>query len=91
MVKNEPLVAQTALTGALLSQTLLVLGTCFFCGGLQNHTESYSLVIAKVTSQLLLVSLASLIIPAAFKIFSDGKQMSASKACANFSKPVSLA
>lgn len=73
VTKNEPMVAQTALAGSLLSHTLLILGTCFLCGGLQNHRQSYPLIMARVASQLLLISLSSLIVPTAFKIWSDCK------------------
>jgi Ca2+:H+ antiporter len=71
VVRNEPIVAQTAIAGSLLSHSLLILGTCFTFGGLQNHTQSYPLIIARTTSHMLLISLASLILPTAFKIWSD--------------------
>jgi Ca2+:H+ antiporter len=73
VVKKEPIVAQTALAGSLLSHSLLILGTCFTFGGLQNHTQSYPLTIARTASQMLLISLASLILPTTFKIFSESE------------------
>ena len=76
VVKWETLIAQTALTGAILSNSLLILGTCFLFGGLQNHTQTYPIVTACTNSEVLVVSLASIVLPTAFQIWSKCKRFS---------------
>ncbi|QKX62581.1 uncharacterized protein TRUGW13939_09742 [Talaromyces rugulosus] len=73
VAQNEALVAQTSLTGAVLSNCLLILGTCFLCGGFQNGVRTYPVVMARDKAQLLVLSLASIVLPTVFKLSAQAK------------------
>eukprot|EP00434_Breviolum_minutum_P001961 symbB.v1.2.001737.t2/scaffold94.1/size335129/1 len=49
-------VVQGSLLGSVLSNLLLVLGMCFFFGGLKFHKQKYNADGARVQSNLLLLS-----------------------------------
>lgn len=50
--------------GSILSNILLVLGCCFLAGGIKHSQQSFNDVVASTMSSLMVVSTASLIIPA---------------------------
>ena len=50
--------------GSILSNILLVLGCCFFAGGIKYSQQQFNDVVASTMSSLMVVSTASLIIPA---------------------------
>lgn len=50
--------------GSILSNILLVLGCCFFVGGLRYSEQSFNSTVASTMSSLMTVASASLIIPA---------------------------
>jgi Ca2+:H+ antiporter len=50
--------------GSILSNILLVLGCCFFVGGLRFSEQSFNTTVASTMSSLMAVASASLIIPA---------------------------
>ena len=50
--------------GSILSNILLVLGTCFFVGGCRYQEQEFNGTVASTMSSLMAVSTASLIIPA---------------------------
>ncbi len=50
--------------GSILSNILLVLGCCFFAGGIKYSQQKFNDVVASTMSSLMVVSTASLIIPA---------------------------
>ncbi len=58
------LVVQTALVGSILANSLLVLGLAFFVGGLKNGVQKFGTTQTRMISNLLLLSVAALSIPA---------------------------
>lgn len=50
--------------GSILSNILLVLGCCFFAGGIRYKEQSFNSTVASTMSSLMAVATASLIIPA---------------------------
>lgn len=50
--------------GSILSNILLVLGCCFFAGGMRHQQQEFNPTVASTMSSLMAVSTASLIIPA---------------------------
>ena len=50
--------------GSILSNILLVLGTCFIAGGIRYHEQTFNTTVASTMSSLMAVASASLIIPA---------------------------
>jgi len=57
-------IVQASMLGSILSNLLLVLGTCFFAGGLKFHMQSFNETVASTMSSLMAVASASLVIPA---------------------------
>ncbi|KAJ5654529.1 hypothetical protein N7490_001532 [Penicillium lividum] len=57
-------VVQASMLGSILSNILLVLGCCFFVGGLRYSEQSFNSTVASTMSSLMAVASASLIIPA---------------------------
>jgi len=66
-------VVQTSLLGSVLSNMLLVLGTCFFVGGLKHKQQSFNKVGATTFSSLLLIASLGLVSPSAFINMMDPK------------------
>jgi len=71
LIRNEIVIVQTGMLGSILSNILLVLGSCFISGGVfgaegwRNSQQVFSMTAANTMSDLLAVASASLIIPAA--------------------------
>ena len=61
-------VVQLALLGSILSNLLLVLGLSCFVGGLRWKRQTFKVVSGAVPSSLLLLSVMSLVLPAALKM-----------------------
>lgn len=73
LVKKEVLIVQTSLIGSILSNLLLVMGMCFFFGGLRRNEQHFNVVVAQTASSLLALAVGSLLIPTAFHSFSNGE------------------
>ncbi|KAN0069050.1 Sodium/calcium exchanger domain containing protein [Elaphomyces granulatus] len=67
LVHKEVIIVQTSLIGSMLSNLLLVLGMCFFFGGLHRLEQNFNVVVAQTASSLLSLAVAGLIIPTAFE------------------------
>ena len=65
------LIVQTSLIGSILSNLLLVLGMCFFFGGLNRVEQFFNKTVAQTASSLLALAVGSLIIPTAFSIWAS--------------------
>lgn len=74
LLQNQVLVVKTSLIGSMLSNLLLVMGMCFFFGGLNRVEQKFNVVVAQTASSLLALAIGSLIIPTAFseKSTNDG-------------------
>jgi Ca2+:H+ antiporter len=57
----------------MLSNLLLVMGMCFFFGGLNRVEQFFNVTVAQTASSLLALAVGSLIIPTAFHSWSNGK------------------
>jgi Ca2+:H+ antiporter len=67
LAKDEVLIVQTSLIGSILSNLLLVLGMCFFFGGINRLEQAFNMTVAQTASSLLFLAVSSLIIPTAFE------------------------
>ncbi|KAL8720931.1 MAG: hypothetical protein Q9225_002287 [Loekoesia sp. 1 TL-2023] len=66
-------IVQESLIGSMLSNLLLVMGMCFFFGGLNRIKQHFNVTVAQTASSLLALAIASLVIPAAFEAWAaDG-------------------
>lgn len=63
--KGEIRIVQASMIGSILSNLLLVLGMCFFFGGLKHKEQSFNNTAASTMASLMAVAAASLVIPAA--------------------------
>jgi Ca2+:H+ antiporter len=70
LVKKEVLIVQTSLIGSMLSNLLLVMGMCFFFGGINRMEQHFNVVVAQTAASLLALAVSSLIIPTAFNQWS---------------------
>ncbi|KIV98060.1 calcium/proton exchanger [Exophiala mesophila] len=61
---NEIRIVQASMLGSILSNILLVLGCCFFAGGMNHSEQSFNSTVASTMSSLMTVATSSLIIPA---------------------------
>lgn len=62
---------QLSLLGSVLSNMLLVLGTAFFFGGMQQSTQYYNRISSQVNSTLLMLSTMAILFPTA--LYQSGK------------------
>ncbi|KAL4917518.1 Sodium/calcium exchanger protein-domain-containing protein [Aspergillus aurantiobrunneus] len=72
LIDDEVLIVQTSLIGSMLSNLLLVLGMCFFFGGVNRLEQHFNPVVAQTAASLLSLAVGSLIIPTAFHAWSEG-------------------
>jgi Ca2+:H+ antiporter len=71
---NEIRIVQASMLGSILSNILLVLGCCFFVGGIKYKEQSFNSTVASTMSSLMTVATSSLIIPATlYAVMSDDK------------------
>lgn len=68
LVKGELRIVQASMIGSILSNCLLVLGCCFFAGGIRFHEQVYTIRAAQLNSGLLGMSALVIVIPAAYNL-----------------------
>ncbi|KAI9732333.1 MAG: hypothetical protein M1834_001540 [Cirrosporium novae-zelandiae] len=71
LVKGELTIVQTSLIGSMLSNLLLVMGMCFFFGGLNRLEQHFNITVAQTAASLLILAVGSLVIPTAFVSWSS--------------------
>ncbi len=59
-------VVKAAITGSIIMNLLLILGLCFFVGGLKHRTQSFDKVVAITNSAMLMLAVVGMLIPAIF-------------------------
>ncbi|TBU32650.1 Sodium/calcium exchanger protein-domain-containing protein [Dichomitus squalens] len=64
--KCELRVVQSSLIGGMLSKLLLVLGMCFFAGGIRFSEQGFDSTATQIHSSLLSISVGAVLLPAAF-------------------------
>ncbi|VEU20327.1 DEKNAAC101196 [Brettanomyces naardenensis] len=66
LTQNQITVVQASMLGSILSNLLLVLGTCFVVGGIRYSRQLFNQTVAQTMSSLLALSVIGLLLPAAF-------------------------
>ncbi|KAK2608965.1 hypothetical protein QQS21_002541 [Conoideocrella luteorostrata] len=61
-------IVQTSLIGSILSNLLLVMGFCFFFGGLRRQEQHFNQTVAQTAASLLALAAASVIVPSVFEV-----------------------
>ncbi|KAF8896340.1 hypothetical protein BD779DRAFT_577402 [Infundibulicybe gibba] len=64
--KCELRVVQSSLIGSMLSKLLLVLGLCFFAGGMRFSEQGFDATATQIHSSLLSLSVGAVLLPAAY-------------------------
>ncbi|KIK57255.1 hypothetical protein GYMLUDRAFT_46514 [Collybiopsis luxurians FD-317 M1] len=59
-------IVQSSLIGSMLSNLLLVLGMCFFAGGIRFSEQGFGLIASQLNSSLLTIAVIAILLPAAF-------------------------
>lgn len=75
LLKCELQIVQSSLVGSILSNLLLVLGMCFFAGGLKYSEQGFGASASQVNSSLLTVSVIAVLLPAAFSLAIPGNSL----------------
>jgi Ca2+:H+ antiporter len=70
LAEKKVLIVQTSLIGSILSNLLLVMGFCFFFGGLRRSEQFFNTTVAQTAASLLALAVAAVIVPTVF----DAKQ-----------------
>ncbi|KAG0695356.1 hypothetical protein DFH29DRAFT_1005550 [Suillus ampliporus] len=76
--KCELRIVQSSLIGSILSKLLLVLGMCFFAGGLRFSEQGFDQTATQIHSSLLSISVGALLLPAAYHFAISGAKDSGS-------------
>ncbi|CDH56696.1 calcium proton exchanger [Lichtheimia corymbifera JMRC:FSU:9682] len=66
LTQNLVVVVQASMLGSILSNLLLVLGMCFWFGGIRYQEQVFNQIVAQTSSSLLFIATISLLLPAAF-------------------------
>ncbi|KAG6331104.1 hypothetical protein ID866_7985 [Astraeus odoratus] len=72
LTKCELSIVQSSLVGSILSNLLLVLGMCFFAGGLRFSEQGFGHAAAQLNSSLLTISVIAVLLPGAFHMALQG-------------------
>ena len=79
LADNEVEIVQTSLVGSILSNLLLVMGFCFFFGGLRRTEQFFNTTVAQTAASLLALAVASVIVPTVFDYNSTTSQQDVAK------------
>ncbi|KAL7279025.1 calcium/proton exchanger [Trametes coccinea BRFM310] len=71
LIHCELQIVQSSLVGSILSNLLLVLGMCFFAGGMKYSEQGFGISVTQLNSSLLIISVIAVLIPAAFHLVAD--------------------
>ncbi|KAI8685876.1 hypothetical protein NCS55_00261300 [Fusarium keratoplasticum] len=76
LVDGKVIIVQTSLVGSILSNLLLVMGFCFFFGGLRRQQQYFNETVAQTAASLLALAVASVIVPTVFDWASETPEKS---------------
>ncbi|KAL2023388.1 hypothetical protein VTK56DRAFT_2745 [Thermocarpiscus australiensis] len=79
LAHKEVVIVQTSLIGSILSNLLLVMGMCFFCGGLRRQEQYFNTTVAQTAASLLALAVAGVIVPTVFDIASSTPEADVAK------------
>ncbi|KAJ7227127.1 calcium/proton exchanger, partial [Mycena pura] len=67
LTKCQLTIVQSSLIGSILSNLLLVLGMCFFAGGIKFSEQGFGASATQLNASLLTISVIAVLLPAAFR------------------------
>jgi Ca2+:H+ antiporter len=65
---GQYMLVKASIAGAIVTNTLFVLGASFLIGGLKHHVQEYNLVSARVQAALLFLATVALLVPSAISV-----------------------
>jgi Ca2+:H+ antiporter len=65
---GQYLLVKASIAGAIVTNTLFVLGMCFLLGGLKYHVQEYNRLSARMQSTLLFLATIALLVPSAISV-----------------------
>ena len=65
---GQYMLVKASIAGAIVTNTLFVLGASFLVGGLKHHVQEYNLVSARVQAALLFLATVALLVPSAIGV-----------------------
>mmetsp|Transcript_8992 Transcript_8992/g.12783 ORF Transcript_8992/g.12783 Transcript_8992/m.12783 type:complete len:559 (+) Transcript_8992:42-1718(+) len=71
LLKDEIRVVQASMLGSIFSNLLLVLGSCFFFGGIRHKEQTFNATAATANMSLLALSSIALVLPTPFAEYYD--------------------
>lgn len=74
LVQNKITIVKTSLLGSMLSNLLLVLGSCIFCGGIKQTEQFFNAIVAQISASLLVLVIGSLTMPTVFHSVFSGTE-----------------
>src|SRR5262245_14091244 len=69
---GQYLLVKASIAGAIVTNTLFMLGTSFLIGGLKYHVQEFNRVSARLQASLLFLATIALLIPSAIKLADSG-------------------
>jgi len=90
LIQGQVLIVQTSLIGSILSNLLLVLGMCFFFGGINRVEQFFNVTVAQTAASLLALAIGSLIIPTSFHLWAQGSAQAKTDEVTALSRGVSV-
>jgi Ca2+:H+ antiporter len=63
LAAGQYLLVKASIAGAIVTNTLFMLGMSFFLGGLKYHTQEYNRISSRLQSTLLLLATIALLVP----------------------------
>ncbi|KAK4165128.1 Sodium/calcium exchanger protein-domain-containing protein [Cladorrhinum sp. PSN259] len=79
LIKDEIVIVKTSLIGSILSNLLLVMGMCFFFGGVNRQEQFFNTTVAQTAASLLALAVAGVIVPTVFDIASPAPKEDVAK------------
>ena len=69
---GQYMLVKASVAGAIVTNTLFMLGASFLLGGLKHHVQEYNRVSARLQASLLLLATIALLVPSAVKVADAG-------------------
>ncbi|HEY7286543.1 MAG TPA: calcium/proton exchanger [Vicinamibacterales bacterium] len=69
---GQYMLVKASVAGAIVTNTLFMLGASFLLGGLKHHVQEYNRVSARLQASLLLLATVALLVPSAVKVADSG-------------------
>jgi len=69
---GQYMLVKASVAGAIVTNTLFMLGASFLLGGLRHHVQEYNRVSARLQASLLLLATIALLVPSAVKVADAG-------------------